>query len=470
MKLALALFSALLTAHAEWSVPAEFRAAGYVKIPIENGFMLSGPGPNGAITQTISAIQYRGSLVRMRMDIRVEGPGSAQMLLRVDREGGRLGFFDNMGDRSIVAGEWRTYELTGEVAPDANTIEIGVLSSGKTDVHIRPAAFEMLPLPAVAAVRESIERNYAAVDAAYARGDLDSISALAAPDAQVTISGRTTPLRAILAQVKGQTIRSRSTVTAMRLDDGLATAWVNNESAAGVSGVLSSNRDRWIRIGGAWKLQDSTLIATRALTPPDVVAEVPRRAGMPDWTDVRIVLFEGQRTPEIPGFVTVSATLDRGAAAEKALAYLKEHAPEEAGPAALAFQSDEAGRLAAVVRAFDSHRASTPEWLLARQGAVVAYQSVTMRDRPHEAVAGQVIWLASQAYPREKLIVRVDGVSRVAPIVRNRYGRQVYTAGSVLRELLGGEYFIDIAGVPPDSPLGLWLAAQKLPFDGIVGQ
>ena len=76
-----------------------------------------------------------------------------------------------------------------------------------------------------------------------------------------------------------------------------------------------------------------------------------------------------------------------------------------------------------------------------------------MRDRPDEAVAAQVIWLASEAYRSERFLVA--GVPP-APFrsLRQRYGKQVYSVGVVPRESLGGRYFIDVASAPRDSPLG----------------
>lgn len=477
MKLALLLAPAMLLAQAEWTVPAEFRAIGYSKRMGDRGFALKGPGPRGAMTQTLDATAYRGAAVRLRAAVRVEGGGTAQLLLRVDRASGDLGFFDNMEDRPIQGAEWQTFELPGEVAADARTIEVGVLSSGKNEVWVDAVSFEKLPPPSAeaAAAREAIEKNYALVDEAYAAGDMDAIASLATPDARVVIAGTPTPLAGLLAQIKeqvrkGLTFRSRSAVTAFRFSTDEVTTWVNNESTSPALGVLSSNRDLWVRTEAGWRLKESTLIATRPLTPPDVLAEIGQRAGMPDWKNIRIVLFDGGMSPEIPGFVAVSAHVDRDAATAHAVSYLKEHAPEEAGPAALALQGDDAGKLAAVVRAFDKRRAATQDWLFARQSAVVVRQLVTMRDRPDEVTAGQAIWLASQAYPRDKLVIAIPNAVGAATVVRARYGRQVYVVGGVPKELLGGPHFIDIANVPPRSVLGRWLAAQKLPYDGIVGR
>ena len=54
--------------------------------------------------------------VRLRATARVEGGGAAQLLLRVDRVSGELGFFDDMAERAIRSGAWTTYEVIGDTA------------------------------------------------------------------------------------------------------------------------------------------------------------------------------------------------------------------------------------------------------------------------------------------------------------------------------------------------------------------
>lgn len=475
MKLALLLAPALLLAQGDWTVPAEFRTAGYTKTREGNAFKLSGPGPNGAMTRTLDAAPYRGAVIRLRAVVRVEGDGVAQLILRVDRDGGALGFFDNMADRPIRAAGERTYELTGEVAPDARSIEIGVLSTGAGSVFIHSASFEKLSAPdaATLSAREEVVRQYERVDAAYAEGNMQAVGALTAPTAEVVLPGARLRLSDVLRQLgeqvkRGVRYRSRSEVTAFSLTSERAIAWVNNESSGGSEALLSSNRDVWVRTAVGWRLESSTLIATRPLIPPDVHAEIPGRAGLPDWSDVRIVIWQGADARSLTGFDTVHAPATRDEAAANAVAYLKQHAPEEAGRAALAFQGTDASRLAAVVKAFDSRRADTTEWMFARQAAVLAYQLGTMPRE--EALAAYVIWLASEPYRARKFLVALPEAAATAPLVRKRYGRQVYVVGSLPRELLGGDYFIDIARVPPDSALGRWLAAQKLPFDGVAAR
>ena len=188
---------------------------------------------------------------------------------------------------------------------------------------------------------------------------------------------------------------------------------------------------------------------------------------MPDWAGVRILLWQGDFKP-VPGFTVAPPLAAPAASAATALRYLKQHAPDAAGLAELAFQANDAARIAKVVHTFDENRAGTAEWLFARQAAVAVYQSLTLPRG--EAVAANIIWLASQAYPDDKILVVTPDASAAAPLVRKRYGTGVYLAVGAPRELLGGEYFVDLRSALPESVLGHWSAAQKFDCDAIFGQ
>ena len=99
----------------------------------ENRVVEGGGDPFGNLMRSIDAVPYRGKTVRLRARVsaEVEGQGSkGQLWLRVDREGKKTGFFDNMGNRPIVEREWRRYEITGPVAEDAERIAFGCFLFG----------------------------------------------------------------------------------------------------------------------------------------------------------------------------------------------------------------------------------------------------------------------------------------------------------------------------------------------------
>ncbi|HSG40472.1 MAG TPA: hypothetical protein VLE27_12600, partial [Thermoanaerobaculia bacterium] len=92
----------------------------------------------GTLVQAVAPGPLRGRQVRLSAEVRaeVQAGGFAQLGLRVDRAGGRPGFFDNMADRPIRDAAWRTYEIEGEVAPDAERIVVLLVLTGGGKVWI----------------------------------------------------------------------------------------------------------------------------------------------------------------------------------------------------------------------------------------------------------------------------------------------------------------------------------------------
>jgi hypothetical protein len=90
------------------------------------------PAGFGTVAQEVAAGALRGKQVRLRAWVRAEvtAGGRAQLGLRVDRAGGKPGFFDNMADRPIRDPAWRLYEIKGEVAPDAERIVVLLVMTG----------------------------------------------------------------------------------------------------------------------------------------------------------------------------------------------------------------------------------------------------------------------------------------------------------------------------------------------------
>ncbi len=107
----------------------------------------------GNLMQSFSAEKYRGKRVRFRAKVRCEAgkhPGRAMLWMRVDRPNSEPGFFDNMGNRPISSSIWQSYEISGEVAIDAQIINIGcmMLGGGKvwlTDVSLTAEESRELP-------------------------------------------------------------------------------------------------------------------------------------------------------------------------------------------------------------------------------------------------------------------------------------------------------------------------------------
>ena len=86
------------------------------------------------LVQMFDAKAYQGKRVTLRASVRIGEPrpamGQAQLWMRVDRAGGRMGFFDNMADRPVRSTEWSEVEIRGEVAPDGERISVGLIVLG----------------------------------------------------------------------------------------------------------------------------------------------------------------------------------------------------------------------------------------------------------------------------------------------------------------------------------------------------
>jgi C-terminal processing protease CtpA/Prc len=110
------------------------------------------PKSFGNLLTFFDATPYRGQRIRFRAAVRAEvGSGDqAALWVRVDREGGATGFFDNMADRPITSPEWKTYEISGEVAPDAKAIYLGMMLLSQGKAWIDSASFEALGAQVVA--------------------------------------------------------------------------------------------------------------------------------------------------------------------------------------------------------------------------------------------------------------------------------------------------------------------------------
>ncbi|MDH3284839.1 MAG: hypothetical protein OEQ13_08860, partial [Acidobacteriota bacterium] len=151
---------------AGWFMPAVLSAAGHSFRFTEHEPFAGGrcaelsrasgnaSGDFANMMQVLEATPFRGKIVRLSAAVRVDGQGPgdrAQMWLRVDRPGGRMGFFDNMGDRPITGREWERYEIVGLVEEDAERINVGLMKFGAGRAFLDDVELEVLGEPAAAA-------------------------------------------------------------------------------------------------------------------------------------------------------------------------------------------------------------------------------------------------------------------------------------------------------------------------------
>ena len=101
---------------------------GKQSVRLSRGAAIDPAGPGfGNIMQQIDATPYRGKRVRFRGAVRVDGAAAtAALWMRVDRAAKQIGFFDNMQDRPIRGETWAYYEITGDIAGDAEVLNVGM--------------------------------------------------------------------------------------------------------------------------------------------------------------------------------------------------------------------------------------------------------------------------------------------------------------------------------------------------------
>jgi C-terminal processing protease CtpA/Prc len=106
-----------------------------------------GWGHTGLVTQTVPAEGYRGQRVRFRAAARVEPltvRGYAALWLREIRPRFRPGHADDMADRPIFAADWTRGQAVIDVAPDAESLEVGFLLNDAGTAWFDDAALEVV--------------------------------------------------------------------------------------------------------------------------------------------------------------------------------------------------------------------------------------------------------------------------------------------------------------------------------------
>ena len=130
---------ALTTKGATVTISAENPRRGKHCARVGLGERVENPPRFQVLLQQLDAAAYRGKTIRFKAALRIDSAGPldhAQLWLRVDRAGGRPGFFDNMGDRPIRGKTWGEYEIVGDVAKDAEVIVVGMIVSGTAPAWI----------------------------------------------------------------------------------------------------------------------------------------------------------------------------------------------------------------------------------------------------------------------------------------------------------------------------------------------
>jgi hypothetical protein len=379
------------------------------------------PESFGTLMQSFAAMPFRGQAVRLRAWIRLEKKspaGRAQMLLHVGRPNFQPGFADNMANRPIVTEEWGQYEIRGEVAPDAETIQIGltVYEAGRAwigDVEFATVTAETAG-PTVDAARDAIQKQYARMDSAFVRGDAAEIGAILMPGAQMGVGTIREPLLPAIRNeiAKGSKLTTRTVVSAVRLDGDEAIAMVAREAqdpqSDGARKVVTSHRDTWIQTSNGWRWRESIEVSYHWVLPPTsaddarpVVAELKARA------------------------VPLSGTDDMAAFGA---------AVGDARIVAL-------GEAAHGTREFAQRKHRLVEYLAAQKGFTLLVSAKDpdvqgLAERLHLEFAAldtvtpeNVAHLANVAHPQAKMVLWTDNAHARDPLLREKFGRKLYAVG-----------------------------------------
>lgn len=125
---------------AGWKAELVDTAPASGKLAARLTFSGAGSAPYGNLMRRFDAAPFRGRHVKLSAKLRVaepRGSGQAQMWLRVDRDGGEMGAFDNMGDRPVTAATWTDAVIAVDIDPDAAAVNIGFISTGdNATIHI----------------------------------------------------------------------------------------------------------------------------------------------------------------------------------------------------------------------------------------------------------------------------------------------------------------------------------------------
>ena len=129
----------LTTTGGKATVSADNPRRGKHCVRVGLGDRVENPPRFQVLLQQLDAAPYRGKTIRFKAAVRIDGAGpldQAMLWLRVDRAGGRPGFFENMGNRPIRGKTWGDYEIVGDVAKDAELIVLGMIVSGTAPAWI----------------------------------------------------------------------------------------------------------------------------------------------------------------------------------------------------------------------------------------------------------------------------------------------------------------------------------------------
>jgi hypothetical protein len=326
------------------------------------------------------------------------------------------GFVDNMANRPIESEEWGQYEIQGEVALDADTIEIGLslYGSGRVwigEVEFAPVAAETAG-PAVEAAGVAIRKQYARIDSAFEHGDGREIAAVLMSGAQMGAGTIREPLlSAIQAEIaRRDKLTARTEVESLRLDGDEAVVTVRREAEDPKSGdtlkIVTRHRDTWIQTPAGWRWRESIELSYHWVLPP-----TSSEAARPVVAELRTRAVPMAAADDLAAF---------GAAVS------------DARIVAL-------GEAARGTREFAQVKQRMVEYLVAQKGFSVLLGAPAdveaLADRLHVQFGAPKVdtaaaWVAVlERYPQAKIVLWTGNAIARDILLRQKFGRQLYALG-----------------------------------------
>ncbi len=175
---------------------------------------------------------------------------------------------NNSQQANVDAARWTPCEIVGQIDADAQSLQLGVLSSGQGRVWIDGISFQAVPESEINAARTAIQKVYARLDAAYQQPVFDEMGDVAVADAQYRDADLREPFRKAIEKWT-PVLAHRTAVTTIKLSGGGAIVTVRAEyvrsEANGTRSVsyVETRLDGWSRIGSAWRLREYRVLTTR---------------------------------------------------------------------------------------------------------------------------------------------------------------------------------------------------------------
>jgi hypothetical protein len=402
----------------------------------------------GRLLQDFDGAPFRGKRVKLRAWIKLEADtlgDRAHLLLQMKGPAAGSGFEDVAVDRPIVSSEWKSYELRGVLAPDAESIRIGVALYGRGQVSVSGVEFaEDVITPAqVTEARAAIEKQYARLDSAFTRGDQAEVAKVLLPNAQMGVGTVREPLLPAIQDEmkKGARLTARTKLTKVQLDGADAVVLVEREAADPTAGgkrrVVTFHRDTWSQVEDVWRWKESTELAYHWVLPPTSSA-VARAIGDELRSHAKPLQTEqaGEEWANLEAFGTAVGearivALGEAARGTREFTALKKRLVE--------YLVQKKGFTVLVATSAED-AAGLTDWLSANAPKVAFAE---LSESGAQDMANRFSGLIDTTYPKAKVILWTDnGHARfgdeladkgMGEWLRERYGRNFYVAGFAFR-------------------------------------